>query len=287
METIKKIFITIGDCFCLCCCCCCLFFSCFKTAFAISDVNLYSESSFKQRSNNAVNATKLTALQAVWKERLHLYLQLGLEEDTKSNHTEVYNYNHAFAGVGGRFFLLPQLFLFGEIRGNQQLLPKERAAAYRKLEQRMGAIFYSYDELFQDKTNLFAENYGELISSNQLRKHSNLYGTIKSKLGNRFTLPDSWREFLSAHSMGIDAFALGELKRDRRGYYEENVQEIGLGIRPQLRWNHWSIAFDVSKVWGAYAGVERENKNPYGSKSKYDDFRLLFTLYADQLQGGL
>ena len=108
--------------------------------------------------------------------------------------------------------------------------------------------------------NFFNESFGEAVYSSRFNQDVVL--SASTKFGHRFKISN---QFVT------DAFIAGELKRDRQGTFENNLQEFQPGVRSTLFFQPFSAALTGDYAIGAYSN----------SPAQYRDVRFTLSLSGE------
>ncbi len=231
---------------------------------ASSKTTIYSESSYGSRFENAVIDLRLESHPLFGVE--NAYIGALFSQDTKSTSKDIYNENTLSLLVGYRQPLYSTyLSGFLELR-SVGAFQRESSQEKTATDLRSGLIHYNLKKLNFIDESVYLETYGELIYSSRLE--SNIFSAIWGKLGYRQTITESlsWGPYIEPY-----------LKRDRLGYFYENLTEFRTGLRTRFNYKNHSFQLLGYNAQGTYSD-DREYKDPNPYKKSYSDWRLLFVL---------
>jgi hypothetical protein len=173
-------------------------------ASAYADVSLdsfqathYTETSWLSQYDDLVVTSKLK-LDVMHAGPVRAYGGAVLEQDSRSSNGTIYNDNGVSPMVGAWMPLfIPQLALFTEYRQTFRVINKPESRTGSQPDLLLGGYGYQYWSLVQtsEKSSLFTEAYGDLISRSKLEFNPMLESWSKS--GMRWAL---------AHGFSADAF---------------------------------------------------------------------------------
>jgi hypothetical protein len=219
-------------------------------ASAYADVSLdsfqathYTETSWLSQYDDLVVTSKLK-LDVMHAGPVRAYGGAVLEQDSRSSNGTIYNDNGVSPMVGAWMPLfIPQLALFTEYRQTFRVINKPESRTGSQPDLLLGGYGYQYWSLVQtsEKSSLFTEAYGDLISRSKLEFNPMLESWSKS--GMRWAL---------AHGFSADAFLDVEFRRASTGEAEDNFQTLGPGLRLNYFGQNFSASLGTHQEIGAY-----------------------------------
>jgi hypothetical protein len=226
---------------------------------------IYGEASENTRQRDIVHYTKLTSQVYRLTEGTSFYGGAILSGDSLSTKDEIYNDNYVAPLLGVKLGIADYpVGLFAEIRQVFPQFSKENSSS-SQTEFRsgiVGGLNHTLVNLTEGR-GIFSDGYGELIFSSRLE--NNVFFNLSEKLG----FEKKWNRGNSSQ-----IYAEGYGRRDRLGYYYENLQEMRLGLRQKWSIQKITLALSSHLAAGSYTDRQYRDANPY-SKS-YTETAFLF-----------
>lgn len=216
---------------------------------ASADTEIYSENIYSDRNKNFVSSSFGRHFFST-SERLKPYFALYLSQDNKSKGNFIYNDNFFAPALGVNAFINSILSVFAELRYVQSEFKTQ--LGYPESDVRTG-IIGNYNYIFYETQNTYrlrSDSYGEAIYTSRIL--NDIFFSLKSSLG---------AEYICL--LNPQVYLEGFIKRDRLGFYYENLNEVRLGLKVSAKTESWNFNLIFNHVMGLYQGREYKDINPY------------------------
>ncbi|MCB0393628.1 MAG: hypothetical protein KDD25_03680 [Bdellovibrionales bacterium] len=221
-----------------------------------AQTNVYTETSYSREQENTIHSGRIHLTPLF--EIEGLYIGALVSTDTKSTDDEVYNEKSTALTLGyERLLPIPTMTAGVEVRS---VANQFRDDSKEPIDFRLGLYHYNraaFSKYFS------IESYGESVYSSRI--YEDVFATIW--LRPRYLL-HRYRQF------DFDFYSEGFIKRDRLGFFYENLQEFRWGALASLKWNPAYFQLQLYRAHGQY--TDREYRDPNPNKKEYSDNRALF-----------
>jgi hypothetical protein len=243
----------------------------FCTSMGIAQTDVYGEISNNNRIKNTTHFTKLTHTFYHPTEWAQSYVGVAISGDSLTTEKEIYNDNFSAPLIGVRFkWEKSPVWLFSEYR-HIAATKIHRAEPLSVHDLRLGFATGGTTDLkkFPNKISLFNEVYAEGVYSSRLE--SNIFAAAFDKLGFQKNWNSKWSTQVYTELYG---------RRDLKGHYYENLQELRLGVRQRFIPPPFSLTVSAHLAAGSFTDREYLDQNPYG---KYYKDTVLLLVFGSQL----
>lgn len=207
------------------------------SALNCAPVSFYTENSWGDRDENLINSSFLNWNFYRVGESGHKwgvgegYGRLGIEQDSKR-----INDHFIYPTIGGRYFIIPSLFLFTE--GRVAFLQKNDGQRSMG-DFRVGVVFSDYSPL-SIIGNLALDNYAEYIYSTRAEHNAVLDWKFKFLYRLPITPSNSW---------SLDTFIQQRFLNDFNKFAYNNALEYSPGLRLNTQQKGWGSSLLAYHAW--------------------------------------